>query len=702
MMMKNMIWIPGKAGVALGTLMLSTTALVQPIWAQDATVLEDIVVEGRSLPAVISTDINRSDMAPAADVGAFLKSLPGVDAVRIGGHGLDPVIRGQQQEQLNVISDGAFMYGGCPSRMDPPASLMSVDSYDSVTVEKGFQSVRHGPGGTGGTVILERHAPTLSDDKPYRVKFGAGGNSNGSGYNTNLDVAYKLGAGYARANGTKSRSASYEDGAGKEVRSGFKQWSAGMDVGWTPNDLTELSLGVERDRVDDALFAGTGMDSVYGITDVVRLKFKKDIDAGALQGIRFNAYDSRVDHLMDSYSLRNATGFMRTPTTSDTQGFKVEGDVTIADTPVVLGVDYKNLDRTAIRYRGTNANNVDTLQAYVWPGVSSREIGVFGEGVMDLDAQRSIKLGLRYDNVRVTADKTNIVADVAGGVANDRSANQLYNLYYGYGFETVTEDNVSGLARFEQKFDKDTNTYLTLSRSVRTANTTERTIAADHMTAANRQVGNVRLNPEKHYQMDVGVSTKLAGYGVSASAYYDRVNDYIFRDVARGQSDILLNDSAVVFRNIDANLMGLDVSANRTFDNKVSMMGSVSFTRGENEDTNGPLAQIPPLKMSMDVSYPTQGWLLGVRANAAAKQTRVDDSTATGSGRDVGETDGYVTADLYGSRALYDNFELGLGVTNVFDKEYANHLNKSNAFDATEVQVNEPGRSFYVRLTGTF
>lgn len=686
--------------MALGTLMLSTTALVQPALAQDTTVLEGIVVEGKSLPAISNTELNRTDFAPAADVGEFLKNIPGVDAVRMSGHGLDPVIRGQQQEQLNIISDGAFMYGGCPSRMDPPAALSSIDSYDSVTVEKGFQSVRHGPGGTGGAVILERNAPDVDADKPYQVKFGMGGNSNASAYNSNLNVAYKLGDGYARATGTKSRGQNYQDGSGKDVRSAFNQWSAGMEVGWTPNDMTELSLGFERDRVDDALFAGAMMDSPYGITDVLRVKFEKVFDGSTVRGVRFNAYDSRVDHLMDSYSLRNPSSFMQTPSKSNTLGFKVEADVKVADVPVVLGVDYKNLDRNATRYRGTNANNVNITQAYVWPGVNSREIGVFGEGTMDLSEARSMKVGLRYDNVKVTADNTDKVASVAGAI--NRSANQLYALYYGYGFSSVTENNLSGLIRFEQQFDKDTTTYLTLSRSVRTANTTERSIAADHMMAGMRQVGNARLNPEKHYQVDLGVDTKLAGYGVSASAYYDRVNDYIFRDEARGQTGILLADSAVVFRNIDANLMGFDLAMNRTFENKVSMAGSMTYTRGENEDLNGPLAQIPPLKVTMDVSYPLQGWLLGVRANAAAKQTRVDDDAATGSGRDVGKTAGYVTADLYGSRAVLDNFDLGFGVTNVFDKTYANHLNKSNSFDATEAQVNEPGRSFYLRLTGTF
>jgi len=700
--MRTNIWMSGKTRAALSTLLLSTTAMAQPVLAQDATVLEGIVVEGQSLPVIINTELNRTDIAPATDVGDFLKNIPGVDAVRMSGHGLDPVIRGQQQEQLNVISDGAFVFGGCPSRMDPPASLTSIDSFDSITIEKGFQSVRHGPGGTGGTVILERNAPVLDEQKPYQVKFGIGGNSNDSTYTSNLDAAYKLGDGYAKVSGTKSHGANYSDGSGKEVRSSFNQHSSGLELGWTPKTGTEISVGFERDKTSDVVFAGAGMDSPDATTDVARLKFKTDIDSGSLKTIRFNAYDSRVDHLMDNYSLRDHGAMtMKTPSTSDTRGFKVEGDFEVSNMPVLLGVDYKNLDRTAIRYRGTTATNATTAQAYVWPGVKSREIGLFGEGTYALDAKRSVKVGLRYDNVKITASKADIVADVAA-MGADRSANQLYSMYYGYDFANVTENNISGLVRFEQQYNQDTSSYLTISRSVRTANTTERTIAADHMTAANRQVGNVRLNPEKHYQIDVGMNTNVSGFDVSASAYYDRVNDYIFRDVARGQSELLLNDTAVVFRNINANLMGFDLSANRTFDNKISMVSSMSYTRGDNSDTNGALAQISPLKVTMDVSYPTQGWLLGVRANAAAKQTRVDDDTATGSGRDVGQTAGYVIADIYAANSLTDNLDLGFGVTNVMDKTYANHLNKSNSFDATETQVNEPGRAFYVRLNGTF
>ena len=42
------------------------------------------------------------------------------------------------------------------------------------------------------------------------------------------------------------------------------------------------------------------------------------------------------------------------------------------------------------------------------------------------------------------------------------------------------------------------------------------------------------------------------------------------------------------------------------------------------------------------------------------------------------------------------------GIDNVFDKLYAEHLNKPNAFDPTVNQVNEPGRSLWARVNMNF
>jgi iron complex outermembrane receptor protein len=68
------------------------------------------------------------------------------------------------------------------------------------------------------------------------------------------------------------------------------------------------------------------------------------------------------------------------------------------------------------------------------------------------------------------------------------------------------------------------------------------------------------------------------------------------------------------------------------------------------------------------------------------------------SGLDAAESDGWAILDMYGSYRFNKTASIDVGVNNVFDKDYAYHLNRSNAFDPTVVQINEPGRSIWAKL----
>jgi len=71
--------------------------------------------------------------------------------------------RGQSQNQVNVITDGAYTFGACPGRMDPPTTYTALDNFDQLTVIKGNRSVIYGAGGSGGTLIFEHRRPQLKN-----------------------------------------------------------------------------------------------------------------------------------------------------------------------------------------------------------------------------------------------------------------------------------------------------------------------------------------------------------------------------------------------------------------------------------------------------------------------------------------------------------------------------------------------------------
>ena len=125
------------------------------LYAEDLT---DIQISApASSNAVIQNEaIQDIKTRNAIDGGDLLQSINGIQSIRKGGHGLDPVIRGQSDQRLNTFIGGAMIYGGCSTKMDVGSTYANVESFDTITVIKGTQSVIYGAGGPGGIVSYDR------------------------------------------------------------------------------------------------------------------------------------------------------------------------------------------------------------------------------------------------------------------------------------------------------------------------------------------------------------------------------------------------------------------------------------------------------------------------------------------------------------------------------------------------------------------
>jgi iron complex outermembrane receptor protein len=681
--------------MAGSALVASCISLSVPAMAE--TALPEINVESSFIKMTpgLSLFLPQETFTPSGqDGGAFLTSVPGVSAARMGGHGLEPVIHGQQQTQLNVYNDGVITHGGCPNRMDPPSSFVSPETYDAVTVLRGYQSVRYGAGGTGGTILFERNPLSFEEkDFGYKAALGGGLESNGNIRSFYADLAAGNNLGQVRGVWSATSGDNYEDGLGTEVRSAFSSESYSLMPIWTPNADTTVKAGIELSRTDDVLYAGAGMDSPDGSALAYRLGFDRALHGEFLKKLSFNAYTSDVNHLMDNFTLRPNTGMkMKAPSKSDTFGGTISGDLDFSGVPLTMGVDLQNNDRDAWRYSGgAMATDATTPQSRLWPDVRIRQNGVFAEADPALSSTLKMRIGARYDRVEASAS----AADTVFGAV---SPNTLYMNHYGVRASDHTENNFGGLLRFEYDVLSDTTLFAGISQSMRTADATERYIAANSAAAASRWVGNPNLDPERHRQFDLGASTSGEKWSAVVSGYYDDVQDFIMRDLARGQDGIVAASGEAIYRNIDATLIGLEAEGKYEFLPRWTLGGNAAWTYGNNDDDNDALAQIPPIEGRVSLEYAQGIWMVGTRFNFASRQFRIDNDTSQ---RDVGETGGYGTLDLYGKMDVKP-FEVRLGVTNLLDKQYARHLNRSSAFDPSEVQVNEPGRSFGVQVHARF
>ncbi|MFT7144915.1 MAG: iron complex outermembrane receptor protein [Alphaproteobacteria bacterium] len=684
-----------------------STFLSTNIQAQETTKLDEVFVLApapiATTPAINSYKMNGlTPSSPYSDGGDYLQSVPGISASRFGGHGLEPFMRGQSQNQLSIIADDVYVFGGCPNRMDTPSSYLSINSYDEITVTKGYQSVLNGPGATGGSIVLKRLAPEpLAAQKIATGTVAGGYDANSDTLNTQANITSAYKDAYIRAHASFKDADNYKDGSGYDVRSSFNERMGGLMIGMTPkNDHIKLSYDINR--IEDALFPGAGMDSPLSEAETFKFGFERDYDEGFVQNVDISAYSSLVDHVMDNYSLRTPGAMLRrVDSQSDTHGGKIKTDIAFDEQVITTSLSYRYNKRDADRLQGASANNVNTLQSVMWPGIVSNEIGLAAETTYKTSATGRVIIGGRYDYVNVDFNRADQVSAATG-----LSANDAYTQFYGYGSREKTEHNLGGLIRYEQYVNEHTSVFTGVSRAVRTADATERGLANWMVMMGNNMswIGNPEIRPEKHHQFDIGFRKNLEKSTFTASAYINHINDYILRDSARGQSGILMNSTdADVYRNVDALLMGFELEGNWNLSPRFNLTGNIAYTYGENLDENMPLAQITPLQGSVNLAWQAHEYIeVNNQLNWALTQTRVDTDTSVGTGRDIGKTSGYATFDINAKVTNLDPIEFTFGVSNLFDQNYASHLNRSNISDPTEIRVNEPGRTFFLQAKYTF
>lgn len=669
----------------VATTMFLATFAGSVIAAEDGLVIE--ITSG--LPQAknkIQSEMTSVQASPSTDGGDLLKSLPGVSGIRMGGRAIDPIIRGQSQTQLNILLDGAYIHNACPNRMDPPTAYTSVDSYDQVTVIKGNRTVIYGSGGPGGTVLFERNWPTF-DEKGYKGDVSSSYHDNGERYELGADLAAGSDSGYLRFISHKASGNNYEDGNGDEVRSSYESQTNTLLAGLRLSSYTQLEASFEKAEEEDVLFAGAGMDSPFADADTTRFKFTHQFQSNTLQQMELELYRSEIEHLMDNFSLRPAGMMLRqAPSTSDTDGLRLVFDARLLDIDWKAGVDVQNNDRDAELQDGSGV-----VLRLLWPDAEIDQQGLFVEGKKAMGADDILKAGLRYDHVTAEANRRD---EVNAGL----SPQQIWAMAGApaRAGEEKTENNIGGFASWTHRLNDQYTLDSVLSRSVRTADATERYIA--RMTMASDWIGNPELDPEKHHQLEVSLSNRQGDTSWSATGWYNRVDDYILREtVAAGMKP------RDIYRNVSAEIYGAELEIKHMLNENWALGSSLVWTVGNNLDDDTSLSRISPLELTSSLNYTHENLKAGVVLRLVDQQ---NDICLSGSvncgGQDVRETPGYGVVDAHMEYAFESGVTLLAGVDNLFDKAYTLHESRDDTVNPEPFQVAEPGRSVWLRVSKDF
>ncbi|MCK9529764.1 MAG: TonB-dependent copper receptor [Gammaproteobacteria bacterium] len=644
--------------LAAGTLVPFTTLAQE----NSPGYLGEMVVTAPAMsdPITVETDPKAPRQpVPAGDGAAFLKNIPGFSSVRKGGTSGDPVFRGLGGSRLNILQDGAYVFGGCGGRMDPPTAYTYPESFDKVTVLKGPQSVLYGGGNVAGTVLFERVTPRFEE---AGTRFMAGGMVGSFGRNDQIvDATAGAAPGFMRIIGTRLASDDYEDGDGNKVHSEYERWSGTAIVGWTPDEDTRIELNVDRSD-GEAAYADRTMDGVVFDREAWGVKASRDNLSPLVQRIEAQYYHSYVDHVMDNFSLRTppAPPMMKMVSNPDrtTDGARLVVDLAVGDrTGLIVGTDYRDDEHTK-RGATTTPRMAD---------MSFEQRGIFAQLEHAVGERDLFAAGLRMDKTTAKADAA--VGGVAAGTEDDDTTRGAF-------------------VRYEHALSDSWRVLAGVGRAERAPDYWERVRTFD-------------IDTEKSTQFDLGAAFRSGQLDATVSAFYTRVDDFILIDHS-------LNPSAKpagAAKNVDATLYGFEADAAYAIAPNWTARATLAHVIGENDTDDVALAQVPPLEGTVSLGYDDKTWAATLLVRAAAEQDRVDVDRGGIAGADVGETDSFTVVSFNAGYRANENLKITAGVDNLFDETYAEHLSRAGAQVAgygKPERVNEPGRLWWMKATLSF
>lgn len=609
---------------------------------------------------------------PATDGADYLQSIPGFNSIKSGGTNGDVTFRGMFGSRIKILTDGTENLGACPSRMDNPASYVSPESYDKITVVKGPQTVQYAHTGSAATVIFEREPEQLTSAKPYRGQASVMLGSYGR-LDQNVEAAVGDETKYARLNANRSIADSYQDGAGNTVPSDWEKWNADLELGWTPNEDTWIELkGGKSDG--EAVYAGRSMDGSKFARESLGLHVEKKNISEVIKKVEAQVDYSYNDHVMDNFSLRkfNPADGMLMPMASNVARRTLNARVAMTQDwgqlQLISGIDSQKNEHTK---RSGSLMSPYQNKARVGD-MDFESYGAFGELSYAFNDQHKLVTGARVDQAKID----NLATDI------ERK-------------ETLP----SGFIRIESELAEHVKTYAGLGYVERVPDYWELFSTKYHQSTGTTFAD---LENEKTAQFDAGYQYEQGAFKSWASVYAGLIQDYILVAYTPTGSMGRLEAKS---RNVDATIAGAEAGVAYQFTDQIQADISAMYAWGENTSDHTALPQIAPLEGRFNLRYVQEKYNLGLLWRVVAAQDRTSYREGNIIGYDLEDSKGFGTLSLNGTYNIQKDLDLSVGIDNVLNKNYAEHLNKLGSsgfgYAATE-QFNNIGRNYWARISMKF
>jgi iron complex outermembrane receptor protein len=659
-----------------------------PVRGEAAEVLPPTVVSEDVLwlPEQVILKPARNEELRALDAADLLRLEPGLAVVRNGQQTGILQMRGLSGDRVKILVDGMTLTPACPNHMDPPLHYVNPRAVEKVEVIAGITPVSQGGDSLAGTVNLESTGPLFPTNQPslYQGQIGGfyRGANDGYGFSAEGSAAdQKAAIGYSgtwqEGNDLKFPGGTVRD-TGYETQQHLAEISARGDGKlWTADG----GFGRTRDSGTPAL----PMDMIKDDSYRVGLRHLGDYAPGQLEA---RVYFHQIDHLMDNFSLRPvATNMarMQSPAKSEDMGLRTALTTTKDIHTVRAGMEVLHNNFDAYQQNVVTGARQDTLNEN-----QRSRLGLFAEWQGNWDSPWTTLAGVRSDTVWSSAEAIEQWFPPANA---DRLA-----------FNNADRDQVDANvdATFAVRFtpEQHQSYELGIARKNRAPSLLERYLWTPLSASAGQAdgrtyLGNTELESETSHQIAATGLWYGRTWQLKISPFYNWVHNYI-----QGTPIARLDASGrpvLQFQNFDdVQLYGVEAQGELKLLSWLTAEGNLSYVRGENLDTDDNLYRIAPLHGLVALRAQYAGWTAGAEVEMANEQNQV--------ARYNGElpTPGYALLHLRLGYTLAQRYELSVGVENVLDKEYSDHLGGVNRVLGSDVPVGAhlpgAGRFAYVSL----
>ena len=660
----------------------------QPIFSQvneDLVELDEVVLTlpfGQTLgKSVLKVDkLNFNDINPIIKqyISNSISKLPGVSIISTGAGIGKPSIRGLSFNRVVVLDQGMRLEN--QQWGEEHGLALSSSGVNSVEVVKGPLYVLYGSDAMGGVLYIEPEKYSTSDD--LEIDYTGIYNSNYSGFSNNLGLkgssenfSYML-----RADITDNGNYSSPDG--EIENTWFKQNDFKAGVAYQTEkfqsdlrfSMSETEVGIPHmeeghDDHDDHDDHGEddhddhGEEDHYQEINHTTLTWKNTFDMGndhTLDITLGRQLNEREGH--DDHEEHEEEGHDDHDDHEGHEEGEAELDMELETTSIDIKLTMPQSDdlNLIIGTSLLNQENKNFGHETLIPDAEKKDFGLFALGQFDIDDTSQALIGVRYDNRSISSESS----------SNDYS-------------------NFNGSLGFKKDFGNST-LRINLSSGFRAPDLIELYADGSHHGSFQYKKGNTNLEAEESLQTDLSYQINNDNSIVSFDLFYNDISDYIYLNPSSMFEDGL---RVYDYMQQDSKLYGGEIHLNKnTSIDWLSYYTSIEYVFAESMDGEA-LPFISPLTLNQVFNIDFgNNYSVEIDFIAKAKQSRVSMFEE--------ETDGYSVLNLsgnYKTEFMTNDLNLFWRISNVFDKEYYDHLSRLKT-----AGIEQMGRNISVGLKYNF